>query len=136
MGKKYFAKIIAKDPNGIQVISACCSEANVKMNEIKYLKKNKLFLILLNRQQKEKYTKKKVRSICKFDFIESVKSKNIDQNNANKLLKLVTINAFKVEENFEIKLLFENNAIITLFSEVLEVTLEDQNNLDDKNYRL
>ena len=33
--KKYLAKIIAKDPNGIQVISACCSEAKVKANEIK-----------------------------------------------------------------------------------------------------
>ena len=37
--KRYLAKIIAKDPNGIQVISACCSEAKVKVEEIKFLKK-------------------------------------------------------------------------------------------------
>ena len=38
--KKYLAKIIAKDPNGLQVISACCSEGKVKVDEIKFLKKN------------------------------------------------------------------------------------------------
>ena len=37
--KKYFTKIIAKDHNGLQVISACCSEARVKLEEIKFLKK-------------------------------------------------------------------------------------------------
>ena len=52
--KKYFAKIIAKDPNGLQVISACCSEGIVKIDEIKFLKKNKLFLISIERINKEK----------------------------------------------------------------------------------
>ena len=36
--KKYLAKIIAKDEQGLQLISACCSEAKVKQSEIKYLK--------------------------------------------------------------------------------------------------
>ena len=52
--KKYLAKIIAKDPNGLQVISACCSEGNVKVDEIKFLKKNKLFLLSIERFNKEK----------------------------------------------------------------------------------
>ena len=51
---KYLAKIIAKDPNGLQVISACCSEGNVKIEEIKFLKKNKLFLLSIERLNKEK----------------------------------------------------------------------------------
>ena len=55
--KIYLAKIIAKDPNGIQVISACCSEAKVKVEEIKFLKKNKIFLILIERLNKEKDSK-------------------------------------------------------------------------------
>ncbi len=45
--KKYLAKIIAKDPNGLQVISACCSDAKVKVEEIKFLTKNKIFLLLI-----------------------------------------------------------------------------------------
>ena len=129
--KRYLAKIIAKDPNGIQVISACCSEAKVKVEEIKFLKKNKIFLILIERLNKEKDSKKKIKSILKFDFVDDVKSKNIDQNNKDNVLELMAINLFKVEEKFEITLLFKNNAFITLLTEVLEVTLEDQNKLKD-----
>ena len=129
--KKYLAKIIAKDPNGLQVISACCSDGKVKVDEIKFLKKNKLFLLSIERLNKEKDKNKKIKSICKFEFIDSVKSKNIDQNDNNDILELLAINLFKVGENFEITLLFNNNAFITLSTEVLEITLEDQNKLND-----
>ena len=129
--KKYLAKIIAKDPNGLQVISACCSDAKVKVEEIKFLKKNKLFLLLIERLNKENDSKEKIKSVCKFEFVDDVKSKNIDQKNKNNILELVAINLFKVGEKFEITLLFKNNAFITLFTEVLEVTLEDQNKLND-----
>ena len=129
--KKYFTKIIAKDHNGLQVISACCSEARVKLEEIKFLKKNKIFLLLIERLNKEKDSKEKIKSICKFEFVDRVKSKNIDQNDKNNILELITIDLFKVGQNYEITLLFKNNAFITLFTEVLEVTLEDQNKLND-----
>ena len=129
--KRYLAKIIAKDPNGMQVISVCCSEAKVKVEEIKFLKKNKIFLLSIERLNKEKDNKEKIKSICKFEFVDKVKSKNIDQNNKNNILELIAINLFKVDEKFEITLLFKNNAFITLLTEVLEVTLEDQNKLDD-----
>ena len=43
--KKYLSKIIAKDLNGLRVISACCSGGKVKVEEIKFLKINKLFLM-------------------------------------------------------------------------------------------
>ena len=87
--KNYFAKIIAKDPNGLQVISACCSEAKVKLDEIKFLKKNKLFLVLLERYKKEKNNNEKIRSICKFEFVDDVKSKNIliDREGNDTLMK-------------------------------------------------
>ena len=129
--KKYLAKIIAKDPNGLQVISACCSDAKVKVEEIKFLKKNKIFLLLIERLNKENDSKEKIKSVCKFEFVDDVKSKNIDQKNKNNILELVAINLFKVGEKFEITLLFKNNAFITLLTEVLEVTLEDQNKLND-----
>ncbi len=129
--KKYLAKIIAKDPNGLQVISACCSDGEVKVDEIKFLKKNKLFLLSIKRLNKEKDKNQKIKSICKFEFVDGVKSKNIDQNDKNIILELLAIDIFKVKENFEITLLFKNNAFITLFTEVLEITLEDQNKLND-----
>ena len=129
--KKYLAKIIAKDPNGLQVISACCSNGKVQVNEIKFLKKNKLFLISIDRLNKENNEDKKIKSICKFEFVDSVKSKNIDQSNKSNILELLGIDLFKIGENFEITLLFNNNAFITLSTEVLEITLEDQNKIND-----
>ena len=62
--------------------------------------------------------------------MDSVKAKNIKQNN-NSILELLTIDIFKVNESYEITLLFKNNAFITLSTEVLEATLEDQNKLND-----
>jgi len=128
--KKYLSKIIAKDLNGLRVISACCSGGKVKVEEIKFLKINKLFLILIERINKEKNNSQKIKSICKFEFVDSVKSKNIEPNNKS-ILELMAIDVFKVGENYEITLLFKNNAFITLSTEVLEATLEDQNKLND-----
>ena len=129
--KKYLAKIIAKDPKGLQVISAYCSEGKAKVDEIKFLKKNRLFLMSIERPNKEIDRNNKIKSICKFEFIDSVKSKNIDQKDKNHTLELLGIDLFKLGENFQITLLFNNNAFITLFTEVLEITLEDQNKLND-----
>ena len=75
--------------------------------------------------------KKPINSIVKFEFIESSKSKNIDQNNPDLVLNLLAINIFKKDKNFEITLLFSKNGIITLTSEVIEATLEDQKIIDD-----
>ncbi len=134
MDKKFFKKIIAQSPEDIQIISACCSEAKVNTSEIKYLPSNKIFLLSLLRFDKENENNKKlIHSIIKFEFIESSKSKNIDQNSLNILMELIAIDVFKKEHNFEITLLFSKNRFITLSSEVIEVTLEDQKLEDDKN---
>ena len=71
MDKKYLSKIIATDNEGLQVISACCSGAEVKVNEIKYLQKNKVFLLSLKRSKVETEEQdKKITSICKFEFVD------------------------------------------------------------------
>ena len=134
MDKKFFKKIIAQSPEDLQIISACCSEAKVKTSEIKYLPSNKIFLLSLVRFDKEnENNKNSIHSIIKFEFIESSKSKNIDQNNPKLLMELIAIDVFKKELNFEITLLFSKNRFITLSSEVIEVTLEDQKLKNDKN---
>ncbi len=127
MDKKFLKKIIAQSPEDLQIISACCSEAKVKISEIKYLPSNKIFLISLVRTDKENENKKKsINSVIKFDFIENSKSKNINQNDPNILLELLAIDIFKRNNDFEITLLFSKNRFITLTTEVIEVTLEDQ----------
>ena len=134
MDKKFLKKIIAQSPEDLQIISACCSEAKVNTSEIKYLSSNKIFLLSLLRIDREnENNKNSINSIIKFEFIESSKSKNIDQNNPNLLLELLAIDIFKRDRNFEITLLFSKNRFITLTTEVIEVTLEDQKLEDDKS---
>ena len=128
MIKRYLAKIIAKDSQGLQLISAYCAGAKVKITEIKYLPKNKIFLLSLERLSKESDNNNfKINSICKFEFVDSVKSKNVDQNDLNLVLELFTIDLLKNKENYEINLIFSNNTHITLSTEIVEATLEDQN---------
>ena len=128
MDKKYLARIIATDNEGLQMISACCAGAKVKISDIKFLKSNKIFLISIERAKIEAgQENKKINSICKFDFIEQVKSKNIDQKNKDLILELIGIDILKNNDDLEINLMFNNNAHISLKSETIEVRLEDQN---------
>ena len=127
MDKKYLAKIIATDNEGLQMISACCSGAKVKISDIKFLKSNKIFLLSVKRTKVESGEEyKKVNSICKFDFVDRVKSKNIDQKNKDFLLELIGINYLKNKDNHEINLIFNNNSHISLTTDTIEVRLEDQ----------
>tara|TARA_B100000795_G_scaffold102110_1_gene75268 strand:+ start:106 stop:501 length:396 start_codon:yes stop_codon:yes gene_type:complete len=131
MKQKYLSKIIANDNEGLQMISAFCAGAEIKVSNIKYLKSNKVFLLSLNRAKIEtKNEGKKVNSICKFEFVDSVKSKNIKQGDIDQKLELITMDYLKNNENYEISLIFTNNAYITLSTEIIEVTLDDQNKID------
>ena len=130
MIKKYLAKIIAKDNQGLKLISAYCFKAKVAIKELKYLKKNQIFLIFLKRFLREDEKDiKKINSALRFDFIERVKSKNIDQNNKDLTLELLAINLLKNKEKFEINIIFKNSSCITLSTEIIEVILEDQNKI-------
>ena len=130
MKKKYLSKIIANDNEGLQMISACCAGAEIKVSEIKYLQTNKVFLLSLERTKIETENEgKKVNSICKFEFVDSVKSKNIKQDDVDQKLELITMDYLKNNDNYEINLIFTNNAYITLSTEIIEVTLDDQNKI-------
>ena len=126
MEKKYQAQIIATDNEGLQMISACSAGAKVKVSDIKYLQSNKVFLLSIERIKIETdQDNKKINSICRFDFVDKVKSKNINQKNDNLFLELIAIDFMKNKDNYEINLIFENNAHIALTTETIEVRLED-----------
>ena len=132
MAKKFLKKIIAQNREDLRVISALCSDAKIKQSDIKILKDNKIFLISLERENKEKNnSKEKINSILKFEFIDKSQSKNINQNNNENILVLLAIDLFKKENIYEIILLFSNNGIITLSAEIMEVTLEDLRTSND-----
>ena len=127
---KYLAQIIATDNDGLQVISACTTGAKVKVSDIKYLAKNKVFLLSILRTKIETdQENEKVNSICRFDFVDKVKSKNIDQKNNKLELELIAIDYLKNQSDYEINLIFKNNAHIALTTDTIEVRLEDQNEI-------
>ena len=132
MEKSYLAQIIATDNEGLQMVSACTTGAKVKVNDIKYLESNKVFLLSLERTRLETDQKdKKINSICRFDFVDKVKSKNIDQKNNDLVLKLIAIDYLKNKDDYEINLIFDNNSYIALTTETIEVRLEDQNEIKE-----
>ncbi len=127
---KYLAKIIASDQEGLQMISACSSGAKVKIADIKYLASNKVFLFSIERSKVESDNEdKKINSICRFDFIDKVRSKNIDQSNQETVLELIAIDYLKNNDVYEINLIFNNNAHIALTTETIEARLEDQSEI-------
>ena len=127
---KYLAKIIANDQEGLHMISACVSGSRTKVENIKYLGSSKVFLISIERVKVESVKKnKKINSICRFDFVDKVKSKNIDQRNTELILELIGIDYFKNKDDYEINLIFSNNSHIVLTTEAIEVRLEDQNEI-------
>ena len=125
MNKKFLKKIIAQSPKDLELISALSAGSKAKIEDIKYLPKNKIFLLLVNRKEKEN-NNEIINSIIKFSFVDSCKSKNIDHKNPDKIIELITINILKKKNNYQIFLLFSKNSYISLNSEIIDVELCDQ----------
>ena len=124
---KYLAKIIAEDKEGLSTISAIVSGAKVLIADIKYLPSSKVFLLSIERTKVETEQRdKKINSVIRLDFVQKVRSKNIDQSNKDLVLELIAIDYLKNNEDYEINLIFNNNAYIALTTETIEARLEDQ----------
>ena len=127
---KYLAKIIAVDKEGLSTISAIVSGAKVLIADIKYLPSNKVFLLSIERTKIESDQKDKtINSMIRLDFVHAVRSKNIDQSNKDLVLELIAIDYLKNNEDYEINLIFNNNAYIALTTESIEARLEDQSEI-------
>ena len=136
MKKNFLSKILARDLNGLNIISTYCEGALTSVSEIKYLKKNKVFLISLTRKSLKDNKKSDIISVCKWEFIENVVAKNIDQKDNKLKLKLLGMDVIKIDKQYEINLLFSGNRFITLYSEIIEVMLEDLKDIEkDENIK-
>ena len=128
---EYHPQIIASDLHGLQVVSAACSSGKVRVADIKYLLSNKVFLLSIERTKIETDQEdKRINSVLRFDNVLKVKSKNIDQNNKEFVIELMAIDYLKNNNDYEINLMFENNAHISLVVEALEILLEDQSEIE------
>ena len=125
-------KLIGKNQNDLKVISAYSQDSVVNVKDIVFLKKNKIFIMIINRFMWEDAEKgifrenKRIRSAIKFEEVLKAKAKNINQKNKNKLLECLTIESSLIEnENYEINIFFAGGAMIALISETIEVIMHD-----------
>ena len=125
-------KLIGKNIEDLQVISAYCQDSVVKLKDIVFLKKNRTFVMMLNRFMWEDAEKgafrqnKRIRCAIKFDEVLEVKSKKINQKNKNRLLECLAIKCNEtLNNNYEVKIFFAGGSIITLISEFIEVVMND-----------
>ena len=126
-------KLIAKTAEDIRVISAHLQDSIVKTSDIASLKRNKIFLIQLNRFMWEDVEKgvfrknKRIRTVLKFENILEVTAKNIDQKKGDRFLDFLAIETEKMpDKNYEMKLIFAGDVVIKLVTEAIDVTLDDQ----------
>ena len=125
-------KLVCKNQEDLNVISAYLQDSIVTSKDIKFLKKNRTFIMILNRFMWEDVEKgifresKRIRCAIKFEHILLVKSKRINQKNKNKPLGCLAIKSEKLSSNnYDIKILFSGDSVISLVSEVLEVYMQD-----------
>ena len=126
-------KLIAKTDEDLKVISAHLQDSIGSLANIAHLKINKIFLMQLNRFMWEDVEKgvfrknKRIRTILKFDNVIEVNSKNISQNSNDNFLDFLAIESRVMpDNNYEMKLIFSGDSIIRIYTEVIEVTLDDQ----------
>ena len=134
-------KLIAKTEEDLRVVSAHLQDSIASVVDIANLKKNKIFLMQLNRFMWEDVEKgvfrknKRIRTILKFENVLNVLSKNIDQRKKDKFLDFLAIETnITPDNNYEMKIIFADDTIIRIISKAIEVTLDDQGNAwDTKN---
>ena len=126
-------KLIAKTDEDLRVISAHLQDSIVKASDIANLKKNRIFLMQLNRFMWEDVEKgvfrknKRIRTVLKFENVLRVTSKNVNQKKKERFLDFLAIETLKMpDKNYEINLIFSGDVIIKLITEAIEVTLDDQ----------
>ena len=126
-------KLIGKNIEDLKTISAYSQDSIVKIKDIVYLKENKIFIVMLSRFMWEDLEKgvfrnyKRIKSVLKFNFIENVLAKNINQQQKNRNLELLAIKSNYNQNNlYDTSLTFSGNNIILLKSEEIDVMLDDQ----------
>ena len=126
-------KLIAKTDEDLRVLSAHLQDSILKTSDIANLKKNKIFLMQLNRFMWEDVEKgvfrknKRIRTVLKFENVLKVTSKNVNQKKNDRFLDFLAIETFKMpDKNYEMNLIFSGDMVIKLVTEAIEVTLDDQ----------
>ena len=125
-------KLIGRSSDDLKTISAYLQDSIVVQKDIIFLKKNKIFIMIVSRFMWEDAEKglfrenRRIKSAVRFNRVLNVICSNINQKKRNKMLELLTIeNILLKDKTFKIKLIFSGNSIITVFAEEIEAVLDD-----------
>ena len=125
-------KLIGKNQEDLKIISAYTQDSIVAVKDMVFLQQSRIFVMLINRFMWEDVEKgifkqnRRIRSAIKFEEVLKVKSKKINQKNKNKRLECLTIKCNEISNNnYEIKIFFSGDSIITLTLEAVEVVMND-----------
>ena len=123
----------AIDTDELKIIGTILQDGLIEVSDIKYLPSIRSFFLMITRfMWEEKIVNKvnqRIKAVLRFEDVISVYSKNIDQLNKSKKLELLTFNYYpNKSKNIEIELLFKNDAIIKLETEIIRCKLDDQGN--------
>ena len=125
-------KLIGKNQDDLNVISAYLQDSIVIVEDIVFLKQNRSCIMLVNRFMWEDVEKgvlrknKRIRCALKFEEVFDVKSQNINQKKKNIPMEFLAIKSvFTPNDYYEIRIFFAGDGIITINSEVIEVVMHD-----------
>ena len=125
-------KLIVRNREDLKVISTYSQDSIVAIKDITFLKKNRIFIMIINRFMWEDIERginrqsKRIRCALKFEGILKVKSKKINQKNKNKRLECLAIECNEIlSKNNEIIFFFAGGGVITLISEFIEAVMHD-----------
>ena len=125
-------KLICKNQKDLKVISAYSQDSIVAVKDIIFLKRNRIFIMIINRFMWENIEgeinrkNRRIRSALKFEGILEVKSKKINQKDKNKRLECLAIECMDTSsENRVINFFFSGGGVITLISETIDAVMHD-----------
>ena len=125
-------KLLGKNQEDLKIISAYLQDSILVVKDVVFLKQNRTFVMIVNRFMWEDVEKgvfrqnKRIKCALKFEEVLTVKSQNINQKKKNKLLECLAIKCNEISnKNYKFKIFFSGDSIITLISEVVEVTMYD-----------
>ena len=130
--EKINLKLIGRNLEDLKVISAHLQDSIATVKDIVFLKKNRIFVMIANRFMWEDVERgvfrqnKRIRCAVKFEEINKMMAKNINQKKTDKILECLAINSdLNDNKTYETKIFFAGGGVISLFSEVIEISLQD-----------
>ena len=125
-------KLLANDEKDLKIFSAYLQDGVILTQDIKFLKKNKTLLCIFNRFMWEDAEhgvfreNRRIKSALVFKSILKVKSKNINVKNKSRILEFLALEVNKLNnDNYNLKLIFSGDGVISMEAEFIDSTLED-----------